>query len=119
MSYRIPLRDLCARFLAIEGDGWRILDTRELTPECQGLWFTCPCHYVMNGNSDIGVHKILCWFRNRSVPDSLEPGPGRWTPVGAGIDDLTFDYGEPAVAKSVQSDCHFFITRGFATEEDK
>lgn len=91
---------------------------RELTPAMQGLFFTCPCHYALNGMSDIGVHKILCWFRDRGVPDDVTPGPGRWWPVGATIDDLSFDYGHPPQPKSVQADCHFFIKNGFASEED-
>lgn len=128
MAFKIPLRDLEATFLTIipldqsqfKHGGWKIEPQRELTPEMQGLWLTCPCHFAANGNSDIGVHKILCWFRNRGVPDDFSPGPGRWWPVGSTIDDLTFDYGEPAVAKSVQTqgDCHFYITGGFATNAE-
>lgn len=126
MTYRIPLRDLEAMFLTVippeestyKRGGWKIEHQRELTPQMQGIWFTCPCHYAANGMSDIGVHKILCWFRDRGVPDDLSPGPGRWTPVGNTIDDLSFDYGQPAHPKSVQADCHFFIKNGHASEDD-
>jgi hypothetical protein len=118
MGYKIPLRDLEATFVTVADNGWHLEESRELLPTHQGLWFTCPCHYAQNGMSDIGVHKILCWFRNRGVPDSLSPSPGRWTPVGTGIDDLTFDYGVPPVAKSVAADCHFFIKNGMASEDD-
>jgi hypothetical protein len=32
---------------------------------------------------------ILCWFRDRGVPDDAVPGPGRWKVTGTGFDDLT------------------------------
>ncbi len=48
--------------------------------EAQGVMFTCP---LCEG------HQVLCWFKDRGVPDSAEPGPGRWTPTGTSIKDLT------------------------------
>lgn len=120
MTYRIPLAQLDAKFITLPSDpqqkGWHVEDSRELIAEWQGIRFTCPCHYVANGNSDIGVHKTVCWFRNRGVPDDLDPGPSRWTPSGTSIDDLTFVPGTPAVAISVQADCHFWIRNGHATD---
>lgn len=48
--------------------------------EADGVYFTCP--KCPNG------HGVLCWFAGR-VPAELSPGPGRWTPSGTGIEDLT------------------------------
>ena len=47
--------------------------------EAEGVLFTCPC-----GSG----HAVICWFVGK-VPDDLAPGPGRWTPSGTNIDDLT------------------------------
>ena len=119
MTYRIPLRDLEAQFVTLNSErSYNIEDQRNLDDRMQGLWFTCPCHFAENGYSDIGVHKILCWFRDRGVPDDVTPGPGRWWPVGTTIDDLSFDYGNPQMPKSVAADCHFFIKNGHASEND-
>jgi hypothetical protein len=46
----------------------------------QGVRFECP---------QCGKHQVLCWFRNRGVPDSETPGPGRWEASGTGAHDLT------------------------------
>lgn len=48
--------------------------------EAQGVMFLCP---LCEG------HQVLCWFKDRGVPDKAEPGPGRWTPTGTCIGDLT------------------------------
>lgn len=48
-----------------------------------------------------GAHYVLCWFRGR-VPDTTEPRPGRWTPAGTGLEDLTFNPGEPPMMVSVK-----------------
>ena len=69
-----------------------------------------------------GAHHIICWFRNPRnaprVPDDIDPKPGRWWTVGDSIDTLTFDHGEPPIAKSVLlvGGCgwHGFITNGEA-----
>jgi hypothetical protein len=44
-----------------------------------GVIFTCP---------KCGGHQVLSWFSGRVPPDA-KPGPGRSTPSGTGIDDLT------------------------------
>jgi hypothetical protein len=118
MSYCIPLRDLSATFVTIVENGFHIEESRELTPTVQGLWFVCPCCYAKNNYSDIGVHHILCWFRDRGVPAIMTPGPGRWTPSGTGIDDITFVIGSPPMLYSVQADCHFYIKNGQAVENE-
>src|SRR5205823_3280847 len=64
-----------------------------------------------------GAHYVICWFRGK-VPDDLNPKPGRWTPSGTGLDDLTFVPGTPALAVSVllTSGCgwHSFVRDGEA-----
>jgi hypothetical protein len=56
--------------------------------DADGLWFLCPKCFADNGGP-IGTHAVLCWFVGR-VPDDLDPKPGRWTPRGTGLTDLTF-----------------------------
>lgn len=47
--------------------------------EADGVVFECPkCRN----------HAVCCYFVGK-VPDDLPPGPGRWTPSGTGIEDLT------------------------------
>jgi hypothetical protein len=88
-------------------------------PEAQGLMFLCPKCYHENHREDCGVHSVVCWFRGRGVPDYVTPGPGRWTPQGRSILDLSFVPGTPPIAHSVklESGCqwHGFITNGQAT----
>ena len=45
----------------------------------QGVLFDCPL---------CGGHSILAWFKGK-VPDDASPGPGRWTPIGTSLEDLT------------------------------
>lgn len=82
----MKLRDLDACFVADyrmsgNSDSYREQDSIE---GAQGLLFICPL---------CGGHSVLCWFRNPRnaprVPDNVEPGPGRWTVSGNGLDDLT------------------------------
>lgn len=80
----------------------------------QGIMFLCPKCFVTN-NGPIGTHSVVCWFKGR-VPDNLDPGPGRWNPIGTGIDDITF---VPPGAISVQlvGGCgwHGFVKNGDAS----
>lgn len=68
--------------------------------EAQGVKFLCPKCFEANGGR-VGTHGVVCWFRHRGVPEDANPKPGRWTPEGTGLDDLTFVPGDPPVAKSV------------------
>ena len=60
--------------------------------EAQGVIFLCP---------KCGEHYVLLWFKDRGVPDELKPGPGRWTPIGSGIADLSLS---PSVDLSKNED---------------
>lgn len=57
--------------------------------QAQGIMFLCPKCFVTN-NGEVGTHSIICWFKDRGVPDDMDPKPGRWIPQGTGIEDLTF-----------------------------
>ena len=80
--------------------------------EADGIYFLCPKCFEKIG-SNVGCHQMLCWFRNK-VPDSLRPGPGRWTPCGTGYNDLSFVAGEPPQLFSVQAgECgHYHLENG-------
>lgn len=56
--------------------------------EADGVMFLCPKCYIEN-NGPVGTHSVICWFVGR-VPDDVDPKPGRWTPTGTGLSDLTF-----------------------------
>ena len=83
--------------------------------EADGVWFLCPKCYAQNGGC-VGTHAVICWFVGR-VSDDVEPKPGRWTPTGTGLSDLTF---VPSAGRShsvlLTAGCkaHFFVTDGDA-----
>lgn len=56
--------------------------------EADGLMFLCPKCCAANGGA-VGTHRVICWFVGR-VPDDVDPKPGRWTPRGTSLSDLTF-----------------------------
>lgn len=56
--------------------------------EAHGVWFLCPKCYAANGGA-VGTHAVICWFVGK-VSDNVDPKPGRWTPIGTGLHDLTF-----------------------------
>jgi hypothetical protein len=84
--------------------------------EAHGVWFLCPKCYAENGGP-IGTHAVLCWFVGR-VPDDADPKPGRWTPTGTGLSNLTF-VPSPGRSQSVllTGGCgwHGFVADGNAT----
>jgi hypothetical protein len=109
------LRELDARLLRVVDDR-----TDEIVDDlgtAQGIIFLCPKCFKTNAGRT-GTHSVKCWFRGRRVPDQRPPGPGRWTPEGSGLDDLTFVPGVPPVAHSVllTGGCgwHGFVTNGSA-----
>ncbi len=83
--------------------------------EADGVRFLCPKCFTENGGA-VGTHSVICWGPN--VNRKVEPGPGRWTLVGTGLDDLTLD-GALGKSRSVQllGGCawHGYITEGEAT----
>jgi len=114
----VKLRELEAEFLRYTGTGTHLRGEVPLA-EADGILFLCPKCYAANGGQRPGVHSVICWFRGR-VPDDALPGPGRWTPSGTGLDDLTFIPGDPPRACSVLltgggCDWHGFVTNGEAS----
>lgn len=85
--------------------------------EAHGVMFLCPLCYTKNGGT-VGTHSVICWFEGK-VPDTTSPGPGRWTPAGSGLDDLTFvpSSTHPAVSVQLSGGCnwHGYVVAGDAT----
>lgn len=78
----------------------------------QGISFVCP-ECLRKKGSRPGVHSMICWFKDRGVPDDQKPGPGRWVPSGTGYNDLSF-IGPGAASVLQQGGCnaHFYIKNG-------
>lgn len=78
----------------LEGTFIRLLSEKshehvESLADAQGVMFLCPKCFETN-HGPVGTHGIICWFRNKGVPDSMSPGPGRWDVVsGTSLKDLT------------------------------
>lgn len=108
------LRELDAHFLRNLGDG--VSEYTDGPVGVDGVMFLCPKCFAANCGK-VGTHSVICWFVGR-VPDDLDPKPGRWTPAGSGLDDLTFVPGDPPRAVSVllTSGCgwHGFVRNGKA-----
>lgn len=114
----MKLTDLEAQFLRYAPrDGKEYFQHVETLAEADGVMFVCPKCRVDLGKRE-GAHSVICWFRGK-VPDAVEPNPGRWTPQGTGLNDLTFVPGTPPMAISVllTDGCgwHGFVTNGDAT----
>lgn len=113
------LRELDARFLGhIATDGRSYREVESLA-EAQGVMFQCPkCAVGAKRSVDggfMGVHSVLCWFKDRGVSDEVSPKPGRWIPSGSSLDDLTF-VGPGAASVLLTGGCgwHGFVTNGKA-----
>jgi hypothetical protein len=123
------LTDLDARFLHDAKPDGSSQMSDEYAGAC-GVMFQCPkCaqgktrgQEVVDGRTRhfvINAHYVICWFRGK-VSDDLNPKPGRWTPSGTCMDDLTFVPGDPPQAVSVLMTgpgCgwHGFVRNGEAT----
>lgn len=108
------LADLDARFLKIDTD--RSFWTEGISlSEAQGVLFLCPVCFQKNGGG-VGTHSVICWFDGRGVPTDMDPKPGRWTPAGTGIADLTLNPPSFTGARSVRllggCNAHFNVTAG-------
>lgn len=106
------LIELEAKFLKYEDD--KTFNTNATFDNADGLMFLCPKCFDMN-NGRIGTHIVICWYEDK-VPESLNPNPGRWTPSGTGLNDLTFIPGVKHTAVSVQimggCNWHGFVKNG-------
>ena len=110
----MKLIDLEAEF--IKATGANSFLRIESLADADGILFVYPKRYAELGQR-AGAHSVICWFRGK-VPDDRTPGPGRWTPQGTGLSDLTFVPGDPPMAVSVllTAGCgwHGFVTNGEA-----
>ena len=110
----MKLTELQPRFIQYSPGVYKHVDTID---EAQGVWFLCPKCFAAN-NGPVGTHAVICWSRSAGVPDEAVPGPGRWTLVGTGYNDLTLNGDPPGNARSVllYSGCgwHGHITEGIA-----
>lgn len=108
--------ELQPEFLRYEADDDRIfLPHTDDIAIAQGVGFLCPVCFAANGGPR-RTHSIICWSRSRSrgVPDSAEPGPGRWLLIGNGYGDpsLVGDGGSNSVQINTGCKAHFFVTNG-------
>lgn len=92
------------------------IPTVDTLAEADGVMFLCPKCYAENGGP-VGTHSVICWFVGK-VADQVDPKPGRWTPTGTDLHDLTF---VPSAGRShsvlLTGACgwHGFVTRGDAS----
>jgi len=61
-----------------------------------------------NGGA-VGTHGVVCWFRDRAVPDVEEPRPARWQVSGTDYQDLTL---HPSIAITSGCKWHGWIEKG-------
>ena len=112
----MKLRDIEGRFLGhySDADGKVSFAYVDALQDAQGVMFVCPKCLSENGGKREGVHSVICWFAGR-VPDSAQPGPGRWNPQGSGLDDLSF-VGPGNVSVQLLGGCgwHGFVSNGGA-----
>lgn len=107
---------LVARVVAANESGYYVAAVSTLAA-AHGISFLCPKCYHANGGK-IGTHSVTCWFEG-CVPDNANPGPGRWTPAGSGISDLTFvpSAAQPRTSVLLTGGCkwHGHVVGGHAT----
>jgi hypothetical protein len=116
----MKLTDLDPRFLRYNQNHAGVsFDTVDSITVAQGVSFLCPKCFAENGGA-AGTHSVICWSRSRGVPETAQPGPGRWALDGTGFHNLTLngDAIGGGGARSVQlnggCEWHGFITNGEA-----
>jgi hypothetical protein len=110
------LRELEATFLRLDAarTGQSFTEVGDVLAGSDGVLFLCPKCFVANKGS-VGTHSVICWWVG--VPEGVSPKPGRWTPSGTGLDDLTFVPSEgrsTSVALLGGCQWHGFVTNGAA-----
>ena len=81
----MKLTELQARFIKATPTGSQEVDA---LADADGIIFLCPKCFIEKKPKH-GSHSVICWFVGK-VPAGRTPGPGRWTPSGTGLSDLTF-----------------------------
>ena len=109
MALSFKLIELEPQFLKrIDDNHFRHVDS---IAKADGIMFVCPLCFENNGRQRPGVHSVLCW--SPSVPLTTEPGPGRWSLVGTGYEDLSLQAGSSSILLTGEG-CgwHGFIKNG-------
>lgn len=109
----MKLADLDPQFLKhAPEEGRGVMLHVDTLAEADGISFLCPKCFAANGGP-VGTHSVICWFEDR-VPEDLQPGPGRWNPVGTGYADLSFVPGKKSHSVLLLGGCawHGFVTSG-------
>lgn len=109
------LRELEAHFIKLDSLDPKVFRQIESLADADGLMFLCPKCFAAN-NGRTGTHSVICWFVGK-VPDDLDPKPGRWTPQGTSLDDLTFVPGSGrshSVLLTSGCNWHGFVANGGA-----
>lgn len=79
--------------------------------QANGIVFLCPKCFVANGGS-IGTHSVLVWFKDKGVPDTEDPKPGRWAVVGGtGYANLSL---APSIQLTTGCQWHGYVSNGSA-----
>lgn len=109
----MKLSELEPRFMRVAEPGrlWQEVDT---LAEAQGVQFLCPKCFEANGGA-VGTHSVLCWFLGRGVLDDEDPKPGRWEPVGTGLQDLSLRAGSSSILLTSGCCWHGYVTDGEVT----
>jgi hypothetical protein len=112
------LRDLEATFLKVKlggsSYGWSFEQIGDRLVGSDGIKFLCPKCFAANGGR-VGTHMVICWWVG--VDPSIDPKPGRWTPIGTSLDDVTFVPGSGrSQSVALLSGCmwHGFVQSGSA-----
>ena len=111
-SGTVRYADLHMHFLRWEGgqSGNKFLDGID---GADGVQFWCPaCEGKTYFDFPI-AHPIRIW--SPSVPDGIDPGPGRWEMIGTGPEDLTLVSGSSSIYFEGHCGAHFFVRNGEVT----
>ena len=88
------------------GDSWR---TDVGFADCDGVMFLCPKCWTAN-KGPIGTHVVICWKPH--VPQTVSPGPGRWSHTGTGFSDLSLVAGSSSVHLQGGCGAHVHVRGG-------
>ncbi|MBI2801260.1 MAG: hypothetical protein HYX63_13445 [Gammaproteobacteria bacterium] len=111
----MKLTELSPYFIKLQPRGddrysWNHVDE---IADADGVRFLCPRCFTANGGA-MGTHGIICW--SPQVPEHLQPGPGRWSLTGTGIDDLSLIAGSSSIQLTGGCLWHGFVRNGEVTD---
>lgn len=106
----MKLSELEARFIKYISD--REYLRVDAIAEATGVQFLCPKCFQAN-NGPVGTHMVICW--DPSVPQSMNPKPGRWKLVGTSLEDLTLVAASSSILLPPPCAWHGYVTKGDAS----